>query len=433
MQTFRDLRRWTPNTKIYYGWIILGVASLGTFASTGSAQVTLAGVQSFILAETGWDRESLAIGVTIGTWTAGILTPLVGYFADRKGPRLFMPIAAIIIGICFYFLAGASTLWQFSAAYVIARGIGTPVLISVMPRTVAVNFFYRWRNLALGLISMARPFYGAINVQIISLLAIRSSWRTGYRVIGIYSVLLSIPLILFMRKAPEEIGLLPDGVSADPIKTSEKEGQRQISEEISWTSSEAMKTKALWLIGISQFLIILTLGNVSFQLVPFLNYLGLSLPLAALAWSLTSVLDSFSHPFWGFMSDKYSPRRLMFVGLPSVIVATFLFLLVNDIKLAFGLVLLWGTSSGGLEVLGGMLLASYYGRNSYGTIAGIIGPFQILGLGLGPTLGAFMFKMTNGYETLFLFSVASYIVATFLIVLAKRPVKTAIGIEIPQK
>ena len=276
---------------------------------------------------------------------------------------------------------------------------------------------------------MARPFYGAINVQIISLLAIRSSWRTGYRVIGIYSVLLSIPLILFMRKAPEEIGLLPDGVSADPTNTSEKEGQAQINEEISWTSSEAMKTKALWLIGVSQFLIILTLGNVSFQLVPFLNYLGLSLPLAALAWSLTSVLDSFSHPFWGFMSDKYSPRRLMFVGLPSVIVATFLFLLVNDIKFAFGLVLLWGTSSGGLEVLGGMLLASYYGRNSYGTIAGIIGPFQILGLGLGPTLGAFMFKMTNGYETLFLFSVASYIVATFLIVLAKRPVKTTIGIK----
>ena len=103
MQTFRDVRNWTPRTKIYYGWIILGVASLGTFASTGSAQVTLAGVQGFILAETGWDRESLAIGVTIGTWTAGILTPLVGYLADRKGPRVFMPIAVILVGVCFYF------------------------------------------------------------------------------------------------------------------------------------------------------------------------------------------------------------------------------------------------------------------------------------------------------------------------------------------
>ena len=96
---------------------------------------------------------------------------------------------------------------------------------------------------------------------------------------------------------------------------------------------------------------------------------------------------------------------------------------MGDKKVAFGLVLFWGMASGGLEVLGGMLLASYYGRNSYGTISGIVGPFQILGLGLGPTLGAFMFKVTNGYETMFLFSVASYVIATLLIIVAKRPIK----------
>ena len=43
------LSKWALKIPIYYGWIILGVASLGTFASTGSAQVTLAGVQNFIL------------------------------------------------------------------------------------------------------------------------------------------------------------------------------------------------------------------------------------------------------------------------------------------------------------------------------------------------------------------------------------------------
>ena len=129
----------------------MGVASLGTFASTGSAQVTLAGVQSFILSETGWDRGSLAIGVTIGTWTAGILTPLVGHLADTRGPRIFMPVAAIVIGLCFYFLAGASTLWQFTIAYVIARGIGTPVLIRGMPRTAAANFFYKSKIFLIGI------------------------------------------------------------------------------------------------------------------------------------------------------------------------------------------------------------------------------------------------------------------------------------------
>ena len=104
MDFIQSIRNWTPKTGIYYGWIILGVASLGTFASTGSAQVTLAGVQNFILDDTGWDRGSLALGVTAGTWTAGFLTPLFGRVADTKGPRVSMPLAAILIGICFYFI-----------------------------------------------------------------------------------------------------------------------------------------------------------------------------------------------------------------------------------------------------------------------------------------------------------------------------------------
>tara|TARA_B100000686_G_C16604411_1_gene870398 strand:- start:578 stop:1075 length:498 start_codon:yes stop_codon:yes gene_type:complete len=163
-----------------------------------------------------------------------------------------------------------------------------------------------------------------------------------------------------------------------------------------------------------------------FQLVPFLNDLGMSLSLAATAWSITSLLDSFSHPFWGFMSDRHSPRRLIFIALPSAIFAAAIFLLIDDKTLAFGLVLVWGTVSGGLEVLGGMLLASYYGRNSYGTISGIVGPFQIIGLGLGPSLGAFLHKLSGGYDSLFVFSVAAYVVATALIYAAKKPEKNDI-------
>ena len=427
MDFIQSIRNWTPKTGIYYGWIILGVASLGTFASTGSAQVTLAGVQNFILDDTGWDRGSLALGVTAGTWTAGFLTPLFGRIADTKGPRVSMPLAAILIGICFYFIAGVSSLWQFYVAYIISRGIGTPVLISVIPRTVAVNFFLRKRNLALGLISMARPCFGAVNVQIISFLALKSSWRTAYKFIGIFSILLAVPLALLMRRTPEEIGLLPDGDKPkEALHDEESLASSGASEEINWTSSEALKTKALWLIGISQFLIILTLGTMGFQIVPFLNDLGLSLSLAATAWSITSLLDSFSHPFWGFMSDRHSPRRLIFIALPLAVIATAIFLMIDDKSLAFALVLVWGTVSGGLEVLGGMLLASYYGRNSYGTISGIVGPFQIIGLGLGPSLGALLHKLSSGYDSLFVFSVAAYVVAAVLIFAAKKPEKSPV-------
>ena len=139
---------WTPKTRLYYGWITIAVGALGTYAATGGAQVTLAGIQTLILDDTGWNRSTVALGVTIGTWTAGLLTPIFGKIADRNGPRIVMAFAAITTGACFIWIGGMSAIWHFYAAYIIARGLGNPALIGVVPRTVAVNFFRRRRNLA---------------------------------------------------------------------------------------------------------------------------------------------------------------------------------------------------------------------------------------------------------------------------------------------
>ena len=141
MELFKRMMSWTPKTPVYYGWIVISVGALGTYASSGSAQVTLAGIQTLLLDDTGWDRSTIALGITIGTWVAGLLTPIFGKLADTHGPRLAMPITSLIVGVCFYWIGEMSLIWHFYTAYIIARGLGNPVLIGVMPRTVAVNFF----------------------------------------------------------------------------------------------------------------------------------------------------------------------------------------------------------------------------------------------------------------------------------------------------
>lgn len=424
MSRIRALIEWVPRTRLYYGWIVLGTASLGTLASTGSAQVTLAGVQDYILNDTGWDRSTLALAVTIGTWIGGFLTPVFGRLADTKGPRIVMSVTAVLIGICFYQVAGASSIWHFGAAYIVSRGIGAPVLISVVPRTIAVNFFLERRNLALGFVSMARPFYGALNVQFISFLSLIASWRIAYKILGIYSIILSVPLFLILRKTPEELGLLPDGRVIDDSSQGKQKFDvvaQSNPREMSWTAREAVKTHSFWLIAVSQFLTILVLGTMGFQLVPYLTDSGLSLGLAAMVWSISAILDGCSQPVWGLLSDKYTPRSLTFVVVLSAMVATTAFLIMDGAYIGLTLVLIWATVNGGLEVLGGMLLASYYGRDSFGTISGMIGPFQLVGLGLGPTLGTLLYKFTNGYNSLFLFALFAYIIACGLLIIARKP------------
>ena len=165
----------------------------------------------------GWERSTIAYAVTAGTWASGLLTPFVGRLADRYGPRGLMPLAAFIAGVCFFAIAGIHAVWQFYIAYIIARAIANPMLVGVVPRTAAVNFFSRRRNLALGISAMARPFGGAINIQVFSLIAIATSWRAAFRVHGAISLLIVIPLLLIMRRRPSDIGLRADGASDAPL------------------------------------------------------------------------------------------------------------------------------------------------------------------------------------------------------------------------
>lgn len=421
----------------YYGWLILAVSAAGTYAATGATQLVLGGVQNFIFEDMGWERSTIAYAVTAGTWASGLLTPFVGRLADRYGPRGLMPLAAFIAGLCFFAIAGIQAVWHFYAAYIIARAIANPMLVGVVPRTAAVNFFSRRRNLALGISAMARPFGGAINIQIFSLIALASSWRVAYRVQGVTALVLVIPLLLVMRRRPSDIGLQPDGIpvrqTASPVAQSSRPDRAERSashasqpsatpREFDWRASEAAATPAFWLIVAAEALVILISGTINFQVVPYLRDAGISPALAAGALSVSSLLGSLGNPFWGWLSDMFSPRRLALITLAASGLAVALFLFTPQGAASVAAVIVYGALSGGLNILGQMMIAQYFGRASFGSITGLMGPFQTGALGFGPTFGALLFRATGGYRAIFLCGVVSYIIALGCI-LAARPAR----------
>ncbi len=229
---------------------------------------------------------------------------------------------------------------------------------------------------------------GGLSIQIISVIATRSNWRNAYKFFSFYGFFSIIPLFFFLRKTPESIGLFPDGKSIQNVNND----QKLTPKEYSWDFKKAIKTRALWLLSVSQFLNMMVMVVVGFQFVPYLNDSGMSLRLAATAWSCSIVMDAIFNPVWGLLGDKFSPRSVLICATPLAALVTSVFLVIDGGVLAFMFVAIWGAFIGGLEVLGGMLIANYYGRNSFGSISGVLMPFQVGGLGLGPLTGTFLFK-----------------------------------------
>ena len=119
MKNWKSFYNWHPNPPFYYGWLALFIAGLGAFVATGIAQTVFGGIQDFIVEDMDWDRKTIALAATLGTWSSGIVAISIGRMIDKFGPRLIMPLAALIVGIGSIYLANIKTIWGFFIIYII--------------------------------------------------------------------------------------------------------------------------------------------------------------------------------------------------------------------------------------------------------------------------------------------------------------------------
>ncbi|MGQ4808069.1 hypothetical protein NKDENANG_01436 [Candidatus Entotheonellaceae bacterium PAL068K] len=422
---------WRPKTPFFYGWLVLGVSALGAFVATSLAGVVLGGIQGLIFEETGWNRSTIGLAAAAGVWGSGLLAPFIGGLADRYNPRWLMSLGTLVLGICLFSLGGSHSIWSFFLAAVLARAISQPLLIGVIPQTLAVNFFQRKRNTALALTGMFRPLSGAVLIQLISAMAVVYGWRFAFRGLGILSVLLTLPMLLMIRRHPEDIGLLPDGDTAAaqaPTESPTRQhnpGSRQAGGgetlERVWIARAVLRTRAFWLVAVTTFLGVTSSSAIGFNMVPYLyEQAHLSTTQAAGVLSLSTFL-ALANLVWGHVADTFTPRRCI-IGTMIASAAMMLYLFsVSSLFSAYVFGILWGITSSSFDVLKHMLLAHYFGRASYGTIAGALRPFEAGGLGLGQSLGAVMYDVTGSYTGLIVAALGAYLLAACLIFSVRPP------------
>ena len=182
-----------------------------------------------------------------------------------------------------------------------------------------------------------------------------------------------------------------------------------------------MRSKAFWMVSMVAFLNVTGSSGLGFSLVPYLHeFAGLTTPQAAGVLSVSTFL-ALSSLVWGQVAGKLTPRWCIVGAMGVATLATLALLQVNSLVAAYAFGVFWGLFHSALEVLLYMVLADYFGRNSYGAIVGAMRPFEAAGLGLGQIVGPVVYDLTGSYAILILFSAAVQGMAMCLMLLARRP------------
>lgn len=367
-----------------------------------------------------WSRASIAAAIAIGSLVAAIASPIAGWVVDRWGGRWVIAGAGLIMAVSLAALSGLHSLWQLYLFYAIGRGLSMTA-VSNVGFVVVSNWFIRRRATVVGIVAVAqRAGMAFLPVYVALVFSITGDWRNGWLALALVALLFGvIPPALFIRRRPEDIGLLPDG---DPVPESLDDLPLDVSED-SFTLSEAVHTRAYWLVGIAIGLLMLTGGSINFHQVPYLIDQGMGGTSAALVVTVFSLVGAFGGLLGGYLAARMTIRRTMILSLLAMSFGPFLLSQTDTFAMAMVYAVFYGLFFGATVAMNQAIYADYFGRLSLGVIRGSFQPVQMVLNAAGPLLTGLWVDRSGSYTLpFFVFSGCLLLAATALL-FASYPTK----------
>lgn len=356
--------------RIYYGYWLIGAATVAQFVSVGSQNYVVGAFFKPMTTDLGWSRSEFTLSRTVAQFVMAFTGFFIGTHVDRHGGRRLMLIGIVILSGCLYGLSFIHELWQWLLLNGAIMTVGAAMIGNLVVNVTLSKWFVDKRGQAVSWASMGVSAAGVGLTPAMTAVIDDYGWRTGWRVMGIGSLILIVPVALMMRRAPEDYGLHPDGRSNADMAAGK--GARAAAEyESSMTRREAVRTATFYLLVIAFGLFGVAIGVMLLQTIPFMTDAGYSRGTAAFMITLASIPALLSKPMWGFLMDRWDPKQLASLGaLLTGIAMAIITAAVNanaDLVVYGGFVLL-GTGWGGMIPLQEMIWASYFGRRHLGAV-----------------------------------------------------------------
>ncbi|HEX7946931.1 MAG TPA: MFS transporter [Phenylobacterium sp.] len=295
-----------------YAWVVAGVTFLALLAAAGLRSAP--GVLMTPLHDAfGWDRGRLSAAAAIGIFLYGLVGPFAAALMQTLGLK-----RTLLGGLALMSAAtGASLLmrepWQYVATWGVISGLGSGAVALSMGATVVNRWFSTRRGLVMGLLSASTATGSLVFLPAMAALAQWGGWRPVVMTVALATAAL-IPLVLFlMPERPADIGQPPYG--AAEVEPAPPRGRAIDAVKLALgVLARAARTPVFWLLfGTFYVCGFTTNGLVGTHLISFCGDKGLAMVQAGALLAAMGVFDMIGTTGSGWLTDRYDPRKLLFV------------------------------------------------------------------------------------------------------------------------
>jgi MFS family permease len=414
---------WSSRLPFYYGWLVIGIAFV-TMAVAVSARTAFSLLLPPLIDEFGWERGLASGAFSFGFLVSAVTGPFVGRVMDRHGPRVVIETGVAMLAVGLLTAPAIGAPWQLYLTLGVLVGCGANLMSFSAQSLFLPNWFMRRRAFAISIAFSGVGVGALLLLPWLQSIISRDGWRSACWIMGLIVLLALGPLNLFVRRRPQDLGLLPDGERGSAGAGAAHRAAAVVDEAwvaIEWTLARALRTARFWWIALGYFCALIAWYAVQVHQTKYLIEVGFSPLTAAWALGLVSAVAIPGQIGLGALSDRIGREWIWTIGCTGFAICYSALIALEHSPspvMLYVMVITQGFLGYALTSVMGAIVAEIFEGPHFGAIFGTITVALLGGGAAGPWLAGAIHDATGSYRPAFLLAIACCFVSAAAIWLA---------------
>jgi len=368
-----------------YAWMRLA-ASLVLMTLGGVAMYGVVVVLPALQAEFGVTRAEASLPYTLTMIGFGFGGILMGALADRFGVIVPVLLGGTMLGVGLILSGMSESLMQFALAHgVLAGFLGCSATFAPLVADTSL-WFNKRRGIAVAIAISGNYVAGTLWPPILQHFFDQSGWRATYIGVGIFCIVVMLPLAWMLRKRPP--ALAPGTAASSSHKAATPLG----------LSPNAFLT----LLSIAGLACCVAMSMPQVHMVAYCTDLGYGAQRGAEIISVMLGFGILSRLAFGWVSDRIGGLRTLLLGSALQGTALVLYLPFDGLLSLYVVSALFGLFQGGLVPAYPIIVREFFPPREAGARVAIVLTATLLGMALGGWLSGSIFDFTGSYRAAFI-------------------------------